>query len=432
MEYTEALDWLYNVRRFGPKRTLYPTKYILEHYGNPQKCFKSIHVAGSNGKGSTSAMIASIMEAHGLRVGLFTSPHLENFTERIKIDGEEIPRAEVAKYLTEISEVFNLMLGLPEPLPLRFFDIVTVMAFRYFADQKVDYAIIEVGLGGRLDATNILDPEVSVITNIGYEHTNILGETLTEIAYEKAGIIKPNSFFVTGENKAEVLRVFTEIAETKKTKMIQVQSQTSSRRTSSGIEGQTFSLMTPDHQYPELHIPLIGRHQVLNASTAVLAVEAMDFIISKEAVVVGLNEVSWPGRLEVLRKHPLLVLDCAKDAEATAAATEAIQEEFSYDRLIAIVSISSDKKIPLMIQNIAQIADHFILTTHSVERRAADPEYLGEEVRRNGRTFEILEDQRKALEKALKLTGENDMVLVIGSVYLAGDIRGLMKSIGSG
>ena len=429
MEYTEALDWLYNVRRFGPKRTLYPTGYILEHYGNPQRCFKSIHVAGSNGKGSTSAIIATIMQAHGYKVGLFTSPHLENFTERIKINGEEIPQTEVAKYLNEISIVLNAMLELPEPLPLRFFDIVTVMAFRYFADQEVDYAIIEVGLGGRLDATNIIESEVSVITNIGYEHTNILGETLTEIAYEKAGIIKPNSVIVTGENKAEVLRVFNEIAETKKTKMIHVQNQTSSKRICSGIEGQTFSLMTPDHQYPELHIPLIGHHQVLNASTAIIAVEVLDFPISMNAVVEGLKMVSWPGRLEVVRKQPLLVLDCAKDAEATAAATKAIEEEFSYDRLIAIVSISSDKKIPPMIENIARIADHFILTTHSVERRAADPEYLGEEVNRNGRTFEIHEDQRKALENALKLAGENDMVLVIGSVYLAGDIRSLMKSI---
>ena len=431
MEYTEALDWLYNVRRFGPKRTLYPTRYILEHYGNPQRCFKSIHVAGSNGKGSTSVMIASIMQAHSYKVGLFTSPHLENFTERIKINGEEISQTEVAKYLNEISIVLNAMLELPEPLPLRFFDIVTVMAFRYFADQEVDYAIIEVGLGGRLDATNIIEPEVSVITNIGYEHTNILGETLTEIAYEKAGIIKPNSVLVTGENKAEVLRVFNKIAGTKKITMIHVQNQTSSKRISSDIDGQTFSLMTPDNQYPELYIPLIGRHQVLNASTAIIAVEALDFPISRDAVVKGLKMVSWPGRLEVVRKHPLLVLDCAKDAEATAAVTKAIEEEFSYDRLIAIVSISSDKKIPLMIQNIARIADHFILTTHSVERRAADPEYLGEEVLNNDRTFEIHEEQRKALEKALKLAGKNDMVLVIGSVYLAGDIRSLMKSIAS-
>jgi dihydrofolate synthase/folylpolyglutamate synthase len=373
-------------------------------------------------------MIASIMEAHGYRVGLFTSPHLENFTERIKINGEEIPPAIVAKYLNEISEVFNDMLELPEPLPLRFFDIVTVMAFQYFADQKVDYAVIEVGLGGRLDATNIIEPEVSVITNIGYEHTNILGETLTEIAFEKAGIIKPNSTLVTSENKAEVLRVFTEKADSLNTKLVQVQNQTSTRRISSDLDGQTFSLMTPDHQYPELYIPLIGRHQILNASTAVMAVEAMDFPILKEAVVEGLNKVRWPGRLEVVYKHPLLVLDCAKDAEATAAATEAIRENFSYDRIIAIVSISSDKKIPLMIKNIAQIAEHFILTTHSVERRAADPEYLGEEVLRSGRTFEIHENQSEALDKALMLAGENDMVLVIGSVYLVGDIRSLIKS----
>ena len=428
MEYNEALDWLYNVRRFGPKRTLNPTINILNRYENPQNRFKSIHVAGSNGKGSTSAMIASILEAHGYKVGLFTSPHLENFTERIRINGMEISQTEVASYLTEIQRVFDDMMVLPEPQPLRFFDIVTVMAFRYFADQAVDYAVIEVGLGGRLDATNVLQPEVSVITNIGYEHTNILGETLTEIASEKAGIIKPDSVLVTGEEKDEVLKVFHEKTVELNINMKQVQHEVNTRRLSSGIDGQTFSLRTTNYNFPTLHIPLIGRHQIKNASTAVLAIESLGFSILEKAVIEGLKNVSWLGRLEVVGKSPLIVLDCAKDAEAAEAAVKAIQEEFRYNRLIAIVSISSDKKIPSMIRNIARIADHFILTTHSVERRAADPEYLSELVQMNDRTFDIRRNQSEALELAVELAGVNDMVLVIGSVYLAGDIRSLLMT----
>jgi dihydrofolate synthase/folylpolyglutamate synthase len=242
LNYDEALDWLYNVRRFGPERILGPTRRVLELLGNHHEGFSSIHVGGSNAKGSTSAMIASILEAGGYRVGLFTSPHLEDFRERVRVDGELIPREDVARILSAIRPLFEEMLG--QSMPLRFFDIVTAMAFQYFREAGMVYAVLEVGLGGRLDATNVVDPLVSVITNIGYEHTNILGETLVEIAGEKAGIIKPSRVLVTANQDGEVFKVFTERAEELAAEVVHVGYDTSYTRTGSSLSSSVRSLLS--------------------------------------------------------------------------------------------------------------------------------------------------------------------------------------------
>ncbi len=426
MNYDEALEWLFNVRRFGPERTLGPTKHILDLMGNPQESFGAIHVGGTNGKGSTSAMIASILHAAGYKVGLYTSPHLEDFRERIRVGGEMIPAEDVTRLLNEIEVLFNRMIDYPEPMPLRFFDIVTAACFKYFKEQGVDYGVIEVGLGGRLDATNVLNPLVSVITNIGFEHVNILGPTLEDIAYEKGGIIKPNSVLVTAEERDNVFNVFKEKADSIGTKVVRVTETTTSEKKSAFSDGQIFNLATENARYDALLIPLFGGHQIINAATAVSAVEELqkkDLSITDEAVRNGLRHVYWPARLEVVNKKPLVVLDCAKDAEATEAVRRTIQSDFSYGRLIAVVSMSSDKNIEGMIENIAQVADHFIITKHSVTARAAEPEVLIKEINKAGKTYQVQLESDIAFETAVNQAGEGDMVLVIGSVYLAGDAR---------
>ena len=426
MNYDEALEWLYNVRRFGPERTLGPTKHILDLMGNPQESFGAIHVGGTNGKGSTSAMIASILHAAGYKVGLYTSPHLEDFRERIRVGGEMIPAEDVTRLLNEIEGLFNRMIDYPEPMPLRFFDIVTAACFKYFKEQGVDYGVIEVGLGGRLDATNVLNPLVSVITNIGFEHVNILGPTLEDIAYEKGGIIKPNSVLVTAEERDNVFNVFKEKADSIGTKVVRVTETTTSEKKSAFSDGQIFNLATENARYDALLIPLFGGHQIINAATAVSAVEELQkkaLSITDEAVRNGLRHVYWPARLEVVNKKPLVVLDCAKDAEATEAVRRTIQSDFSYDRLIAVVSMSSDKNIEGMIENIAQVADHFIITKHSVTARAAEPEVLIKEINKAGKTYQVQLESDIAFETAVNQASEGDMVLVIGSVYLAGDAR---------
>ncbi|MCW4051435.1 MAG: bifunctional folylpolyglutamate synthase/dihydrofolate synthase [Candidatus Bathyarchaeota archaeon] len=426
MNYDEALEWVFNVRRFGPKRTLIPTRKILDLLGRPQDSFKIIHIGGTNGKGSTSAMTASILQAEGYKVGLFTSPHLEVFKERVKVNGEMIPGDDVARLLSAIRPLFEEMLGYSESMPLRFFDIVTAMALMYFKEQRVDYAVLEVGLGGRLDATTVVDPLVSVITNIGFEHTNILGDTLEEIAHEKAGIIKEDRILVTATQDELVFNVFKETADSLNSEVVRIGYDTMYQRFGSTLTGQTFSLCSLSGEYSELYIPLLGDHQVMNAATAVAAVESLSkygVTITEKGVKEGLRRVYWPGRLEIIKTEPLVVLDCAKDAEATEAVRETITRDFTYQRLIAVVSISSDKNIPGMMMNISMIADHVILTTHRVMGRAADPEILAAEVKKHGKPYEIIPEQEKAFTRALELAKKQDMVLVIGSVFLAGEAR---------
>jgi dihydrofolate synthase/folylpolyglutamate synthase len=427
VNYDEALDWLYNVRRFGPSRTLGPTRHILKLLGDPQNSFRSIHVGGSNGKGSTSAMIASILGATGAKVGLFTSPHLEEFVERVKVDGVEISREDAARLLTEIRPLFEKMLE--QSMFLRFFDVVTAMTFLYFRENAVDYAVLEVGLGGRLDATNVVDPLVSVITNIGYEHTNILGDTLPEIAGEKAGIIKQGRPLVTATRDDEVFKVFGEKAQELGSEVIRVGYDTEFQKVGAKMSGMTFDLRSR-MEYKGLKVPLLGEHQITNAATAVAAVEALSRYgvdVPEQAVREGLQGVYWPARLEVVKTSPTVVLDCAKDAEATEAVRRTLEEDVDAGRIVAVVSMSSDKNIPGMIRNIAAVSERFIVTTHSVMGRAASPELIAEEITKNGRPYEVIEDEKAAFTRALELAGEEDTVLVIGSVFLAGAARSFYK-----
>jgi dihydrofolate synthase/folylpolyglutamate synthase len=433
MDYAEALDWLYNVRRFGPHRTLEPTKHVLTLLGDPQTSFKSIHVGGTNGKGSTSALTASIMEAAGYRVGLFTSPHLERFTERIKVNGAEIPEGDVVRLVELIKPLFEEMLG--QDMPLRFFDVVTAMCLKYFQEEAVDFAVLEVGLGGRLDATNVVDPLVSVITNIGYEHTNILGETLEEIAGEKAGIIKPGRLLVTAARNETVFRVFKEKADAVGCKVVRVGYDTGYEKLGMDLKGQRFSLRSLHGEYRDLYTPLLGDHQILNAATAVAAAESLSVYginVGEDAIRRGLRDVYWPARLEVVMTRPLVVLDCAKDAEATEAVRLSVERDIPHRRLVAVVSISTDKKIPAMMRNICAMADTLILTTHSVMERASDPAYLAELAAQNGRPSEVHPAAEDAFARSLELVGPDDMVLVIGSVFLAGAARTYFRGLGGG
>jgi dihydrofolate synthase/folylpolyglutamate synthase len=426
MNINEAINWLYNIRRFGPDRTLEPTKKYFELLGCPQNKFKTIHVGGTNGKGSTSAFIASILEAAGYKVGLYTSPHLERFNERIKVNSTEISNSDTARLLTNSRQIFEEMIGYSNPMPLRFFDILTGVCFKHFEEKEVDIAVIEVGLGGRLDATNLIKPLLSVITNIGYEHVNILGPTLEDIAFEKAGIIKEKTPIVTGEDKPNILNVFKITADKLCSELIQVKKYLEYKRLSVDLEKQVFYLKTKKTEYNIIKIPLLGIHQILNAVTAVTAIETLsknDIIVPSESIINGLQKVYWPARLELINRKPKIVLDCAKDAEATEVIKETIKNDFNDQRIIAVVSISSDKNIEGMIKHIASIADSFILTKHSVTHRAADPNRLTNEITKYNKPYIVFLDREKAFRYAVDCAGPDDMILVIGSVYLAGNAR---------
>jgi len=424
LNYDEAVEWLFSIRRLGAERTLEPAYRLLKPLGDPYKSFKSIHVTGTNGKGSTSAMIASILRAAGYKVGLFTSPHLMEFTERIVVDGEQIPRADVVRLLKRIRPIVEELHRGPEPIRPLFFDIVTAMAFKYFEEVRVDFAVLEAGMGGRLDATNVVQPLVSVITNVSLEHTEVLGSTVLEIAREKGGIIKPGGVLVTATQDDEVYALFRETCEKLGSRIFRVGENITFRKGRSSLEGQNLTIKGLRGSY-DLFTPLLGDHQLLNASAAVGAVEALSFSgvdIPAEAITRGLREVRWPGRLEVMQSRPLVVLDSAKDAEAMRALKEAVKE-FSHRRLIVVVSISSDKNIPLMIGYLTEVADRFIVTTHSVMGRAARPSIIVDEVTRHGKPCDVVTGVDEAVDRAISLAGEDDMVLVTGSVFLVGEAR---------
>jgi dihydrofolate synthase/folylpolyglutamate synthase len=430
-EYQQAVEWLFQVRRFGPERTLDPIIRLAGLLGDPQNSYKSIHITGTNGKGSTSAMIASILRAAGYRVGLFTSPHLERFTERIMVDGEEIPEEDVVRLTRLIKPLIERLNAEPQRVHPLFFDIVTAMAFKYFEEMQVDFAVLEVGMGGRLDATNIVNPLVSVITNISLEHTQVLGDTVLKIAYEKAGIIKPNSVLVTATQDDSVYALFKERCKSINTKIHRVGSDITFRGLGGDLHYQSFKVNGLKGSYT-LRTPLLGSYQLYNAATAIGAIESLSYSkieISVTAIARGLAEVSWPGRLEVMQEHPLVVLDSAKDAEATRALSEAV-DELPHRKLIAVISMSSDKNIPEMIRHLASVTDEFIVTSHSVMGRAAERDFIGGEVDKYVLPWVSVEKVEDAVNAALFKAGRDDMILVAGSVFVVGEARRIWKGTG--
>lgn len=428
MSYRDVTEWLFSQRRAGRKRELKNVQHLLSHMDYPEKRFRSIHVTGSNGKGSTTAMVASILKAAGYRVGMFTSPHLSSFLERIVVDGKQIPADDVVRIVEEMMPLANRISRDPELGHLSFFEITTSIAFKYFAEREVDFAVLEAGMGGRVDATNVVPALISVITNVSFEHTDALGETILEIAKEKAGIIKNGGVLITATEDDDVFSLFKEICDHRRSRTFRVSSDITFRKLSSSLEGQTFQLDGLINRFDELFVPLLGDHQLLNAASAVGAVEALsyhDISIPPEAIREGLRAVRWPGRLEIMQTQPLVVVDCAKDAEGARALKEALEKEFTCDKLTMVISISSDKNIPAMIDQLAEVASQFIITSHSVMGRAADPMRIAEEVERHSKPYEIVTDARTAVRRALRLSGNNDMVCVTGSVFLVGEAREL-------
>jgi dihydrofolate synthase/folylpolyglutamate synthase len=267
-EYQRAIEWLFQVRRLGPNRTLDPIIRLAGLLSNPQSSYRSIHITGTNGKGSTSAMIASILRSAGYHVGLFTSPHLERFTERIAVDGEEISEEDVVRLIKLIKPLVEKLDVEPHRVRPLFFDIVTAMAFKYFEEMQVDLAVLEVGMGGRLDATNIVNPLVSVITNISLEHTQVLGDTVLKIAYEKAGIIKPHSVLVTATQDDAVYALFEEKCRNINTEIHRVGGDIAFRKLRGDFHSQSFEVDGLKGSYT-LQTPLLGGYQLYNAATAV-------------------------------------------------------------------------------------------------------------------------------------------------------------------
>jgi dihydrofolate synthase/folylpolyglutamate synthase len=416
--YQRSLDYLYGLEKFGMIFGLTKVEEILEAVGSPHQEIQAIHIGGTNGKGSTAAMMASILRREGFRVGLYTSPHLVRFTERMKVNGKEIEKEEVSD-LTEWMREKVENAGIAPPFT--FFDFTTAMVFLYFKQKMVDLAILEVGLGGRLDSTNVVDPLLSIITNIGKDHEDILGKGVLRVAGEKAGIIKEGRPLITAAGQPRVLRLFSKICREKGAPFFRV--------------GKDF-LYVPDGErsfsYEGLHrklwdlsLNLRGSHQMVNATTALGALEILDdlgYRISNDAMTEGLKEVDWPGRLEMICSSPQVLLDGAHNPEGALSLRESLEKEFQYQHLILLVGIMKDKDVQSILHSLSPLADQIILTRPGTDR-AASPSLLKKALGQNGKKAEVIEDIKEAIDRGLSLTGEGDLLCITGSLYTVGEAR---------
>ncbi len=426
MTYSQAIAYLYGLQRFGVKLGLDNVRRLLEAVGDPHRRFPSILIGGTNGKGSTAAFLSSILRAAGYRVGLYTSPHLLEFTERVRVDGRAIVHADVAPLTDELrSVVAGLFLPhrTPHPAPRTsshptFFEVTTALAFLHFVRSKVDYAVVEVGLGGRFDATNVLDPEVAIITNIALEHEDYLGKTLGAIAEEKAGIVKAGAQVVTAADAPEALAVIGEVCRIRGANLLDVRATCDWAIRGSNLSGQRFVVAQTGQPTEEFGIRLLGRHQVTNAVTALAAARLLrsrGATIPEIAIREGLRRTRWPGRLQLFPGHPLVILDGAHNPAGAKALRAFLEEQRFAGRLILVFGVLQDKDWMAMLQELGPPAKRVVLTRPESDR-AADPRGLVE-AERFCRKLEILEDVAEAITLARAVADPEDVIVVTGSLF---------------
>ena len=418
--YSETLHRIFNLRGGEIDLRLDRVNQALSLFDHPEKKIRSFHIAGTNGKGSTAAMLHRILSLSGYRTALYTSPHLVSFTERIRIGDTEISRDEVVALAQELTER-TAAVG----VPLTFFEFITVMAFVYFARQQAEVAVVEVGLGGRLDATNLVDPVVCVITTISKDHEAYLGSDLLSIAREKGGIIKPGVPAVCGALSTEVSLLLKKLAE--------------DQGSQSYFLGSNFSFSLKNHglfdytgikrYFPQLSLALRGQHQKANAAVALGALELASeaFRVSEMAVREGLKTVIWPGRFEIICTSPTVILDGAHNGEGVKALVETI-EEFQQGKNVKFLFASmEDKDWRLMLDTLATVADEMVLTRVDMER-SADPQQLAKHLPQQI-PHRVIEDSRTAFRTLFEAARSDEVIVVAGSLYLLGEIRPTIEEI---
>ena len=388
---------------------------VLDELGQPDRSYKVIHVAGTKGKGSTCAFISSILEEHGFKVGLFTSPHLTDVRERIKVSGRMISESDLA----DIVDIIRVKVT-PEA-GYTYFEALTVLAALHFKKAGVDHAVFEVGLGGRLDATNVLVPDATVITPISYDHMNVLGDRLEDIAAEKAAIIKNGSFCVTAFQKEAVHNILNDRCRVEGVTLYSVGKDIKIGSPVFDSEGSYFNLEGLNDSYNDCRIDLPGDFQPGNAAVAVGVCEKLlRERLDDEALKLGLQQAFIPGRMEIISQNPSMIIDGAQNAESAARLRFSIEEIFKYDRLVLLLGMSKDKDIKGFCKELAPAADKVILTKVDMDR-AADPVIMRGYF--NGKDVRVTGDVKEALGAAFAEAGENDLVLVTGSFFLIGRVR---------
>ncbi len=434
-KYDTVINYLYGLQKHGIKLGLENTKKIMDILGNPYKSFHSVHIAGTNGKGSTSAAIASILQENGLRVGLFTSPHLVSFTERIRVNNIRVEESEVIDTASLIREAIS-----GTDLNPTFFEFVTAMAFHYFSKNTVDWAVIETGMGGRLDATNVIRPQVSIITNISLDHCEFLGNDISDIIFEKAGIIKQGIPLVTSAEMPEAVKQLTDIVRERGSELHVFGRDYSGSLLKMDDKQISFDY-TGYKNYRALSMSLTGKYQLYNACTAIRACEILrqkGFSISDYSIKKGLSSVRLEGRLEQVSKSPYIIVDGAHNPEAARQLAGSIRDLFPGKKIILIIGIMDDKDARGVLHPFMGIAESVILTKPGYER-AASPERLAEVARdltRSGKhhipesitaTFNISD----ALGLAKTICRKDNIILVTGSFYTTGEAKQVLGCKGA-
>jgi len=428
-KYQQTLDYLYSFVDYSLQHQLRysPEKFNLERMrvfvqalGNPQTQFPSIHIAGTKGKGSVAALCASTLQEAGYNVGLYTSPHLEDYAERIQVNGKNIPHPELIALVEELKPQIE---SIPE---ITTFEITTGLAFLYFARQHVNAAVIEVGLGGRLDATNVISPLVSVITSLSYDHTQLLGDTLEKIAIEKAGIIKPAIPVVSAPQLEAARLVLEQVASERGCELIQVGNDFLAVGLEQTLDGQRLQVWERQTAYPiELTIPLLGRHQVLNAGTAYAALRLAGqrgLEIDEKAIRRGFANVKWPGRFEILQREPPVVLDCAHNRDSAQKLRLTLDELFPGRPVVLLFGASEDKDILGMFAELLPRVRELI-AVKSFHPRAIDPELLREQAQPYHIPVQIVPEVVEAFTEAERKAGREALVLVTGSIFVVAAVR---------
>ncbi|MFQ6067125.1 MAG: bifunctional folylpolyglutamate synthase/dihydrofolate synthase [bacterium] len=429
--YTEALAYLDSLINYEREKNfpyqkkflnLERTRHILKLVGDPHQHLKIIHIAGTKGKGSTAVMVGSILKESGFKVGLFTSPHLVNPRERIRIGDELIGKKEFALFVSEIRSKLEIF---PFPSPPTFFEIYTAVALHYFFYKKVDFAVLEVGLGGRLDATNVANSLVAVITQISSDHTKELGKELISIAREKTGIIKEETKVVTSPQPRGVLKVIEEVCKQKKAMMYRVGKEILFERMKVSPRGQIIQVRITGGNHHHLFLPLLGEHQAINAATAIGAIDLLKpygISIRKEAVAAGLRKVKWPARIQVLSTSPLFIVDCAHNQASAEALSKCLGEVFPKKGIIFVVGILKNKDVEGIGRALYGERTRIILTGIN-SPRALEPVSIKRRIGKFGwRQIIIKQKVQDAIHYACSIAASQDLICVTGSVYLAGEV----------
>ncbi len=429
--YQQALDYIYSFIDYetmhrphdAASYDLRRMDELLARLGNPHLRAKSVHIAGTKGKGSTAAMLASALTASGYTTGLYTSPHLSDLRERIRVDGKLISEAELISLVEKLKPEVEAVNQKASYGQLTTFELLTALAFSYFGLKGVDFQVAEAGLGGRLDATNVVKPEVCIITSVNLDHTDVLGNSLAEIAAEKAGIIKPGAVVVSSPQTDEVARVIEEACLKCHTELVRVGSDVTWQELDFDAEGQLLEINGRLAVY-RLSLPLLGRYQMENAATAVAALEVLTtrgFKISRDSIITGLARVSWPGRFQIVRHSPLIVVDGAHNPASARGLGQSIKHYFkNFNQSILVIGTSFDKDISGIVSELYPLFDR-VIVTRSRHPRAMATAPIVTEFGKHGVKPQTAETVPEAVSLALARAGDKDFICITGSLFVVGE-----------